>query len=237
MAQRAAQTPVGLLVRTGCFLKASLSGVLGVVVVLSSPASAQTTRSVTVMSTEEALASLPDPETYQIFVVNEGLQPKAVRAIRDLIQKTIGQDHFFGAAYAHLPEGTTQLAIRIRSGLHSLETAERLALRDCEGERGAEDAPCRLLAQIVPEAGWTAGRFPTLSSEATYVFTQKGAELPQPRFVARSRETQAWAVWGGGEHRRQSALDECNEKAAAAGSEPDCEIVIDDTMQDDVPAQ
>lgn len=235
LTERAAQSHVDLRSGTGCCLKASLSGLLATLIVLA-PASAQIVPSATVMNTEQALASLPDPETYQIFIVDEGLRPEAVREIRDLIQQTIGQDHFFGAAYAHLPEGTTQLAIRIRSGLHSQDAAERLALRDCEQEREAQGSPCRLLARIVPEAGWTADGFPTLSSEATYVFTQKGADLPEPRFVARSRETQAWAVWGG-ENRRQSALDECNEKAIAAKAEPDCEIVIDDTVQHGSSAQ
>lgn len=48
-----------------------------------------------------------------------------------------------------------------------------------------------------------------------------------PIFLARSRETPAWALWSGA-NVRQSALDECNERAAAAGGAADCDIVIAD---------
>lgn len=189
------------------------------------------TESPPAMTSEDALAAMPDSQSYLLLVLNDGLPPEAVAIIRQMLVDIIGETHFFGSVYAYLPDGSTELSMRIRSGLHSLEAAERLALEDCEAERDAEDSPCRLLATVLPEE-WNAATDLSLSSDAAYAFTQGAAEMEKPLFLARSRDTARFTVWSG-DAARQSALNECNDLVEAADQEPDCEIVIDDLAAPD----
>lgn len=198
----------------GCGLAVSVSAV-----------SAQSPVSEATLTTEQTLALLPDPERYRLVILDEGLTPQAVQDIGTMIIDGIGEDHFFGAVAAHVPEDSQQLAIRVRAKLHSLEAAERAALSDCEEERTEGASDCRLIGQIVPEE-WDEDT-PQLSHDVMYALDQGADKMDGPIFVARSRNTTAWAIWSG-DDTRQSALDECNEAAIATGAEPDCDIVVDD---------
>jgi hypothetical protein len=198
----------------GCGLAVSVSAV-----------SAQSPVSEATLTTEQTLALLPDPERYRLVILDEGLTPQAVQDIGTMIIDGIGEDHFFGAVAAHVPEDSQQLAIRVRAKLHSLEAAERAALSDCEEERSEGASDCRLIGQIVPEE-WDEDT-PQLSHDVMYALDQGADKMDGPIVVARSRNTAAWAIWSG-DDTRQSALDECNEAASATGAEPDCDIVVDD---------
>ena len=192
---------------------------------LASDATAQQDASRAITS-DAALEAMPDPQGYALMVVNDGLQPDAVQAIARMLQDAMGERHFFGAVYAYLPEGSTQLAIRVRNGLHSPEAADRMALQDCEAERGDKDSPCRLLATVMPE-DWDAATGLPLSSDAAHAVTQAADQMVRPLFLARSRDTTRFSVWSG-ETARQTALDECDAAVEADGAMPDCDLVIDD---------
>lgn len=196
----------------------------GMAISISSVA-AQSSGSEATPTTEQTLALLPDPERYRLVILDEGLTPQAVQDIGTMIIDGIGEDHFFGAVAAHVPANSQQLAIRARAKLHSLEAAERAAMSDCEEERSDGASDCRLIGQIVPEE-WDEDT-PQLSHDVMYALEQGANEMDGPIFVARSRNTAAWAIWSG-DDTRQSALDECNQTARAAGAEPDCDIVVDD---------
>ena len=198
---------------------------------LSPAAVAQTIEVPRVMTSEDALAAMPDPQGYTLIVMDDGLQPEAVQVIMQTIRNLIGETHFFGAVYAYLPEGSTELSMRILSGLHSPEAADRGALEDCEEERGAQDSPCRLLATILPPE-WIAATDMSLSSDAAYAFKQMAPQMEKPLFLARSRDSGRFTMWSG-KNSRQSALDECNELVEADGREPDCDVVVDDLAASD----
>lgn len=191
-----------------------------------SAVSAQSLEAGVPLTTAETLALLPDPERYRLVIMNEGLTPDAVQEIGAMIIDGIGEDHFFGAVAAHVPESSQQLVIRVRAKLHSLEAAERAALGDCDEERTSGASPCRIIGQIVPEE-WDE-ETPKLSHDVMYALDQLAGDVDGPIFVARSRNTAAWAIWSG-DDTRQPALDECNDVASATGAEPDCDIVVDDT--------
>lgn len=203
-----------------------LAGIACGLATATTAASAQSTSPQPPLTTDQTLALLPDPESYRLIILDEGLTPEAVQEIGTMIIDKLGEDHFFGAVAAHVPENSQQLAIRIRAKLHSLEAAERAALSDCEEERTEAASRCRLIGQIVPEE-WDADT-PQLSHDVMYALEQGADELDGPIYVARSRQTAAWAIWGG-DDTRQSALDECNAAVRATGTEPDCDIVVDDT--------
>lgn len=198
---------------------------------LAPAAMAQTTEAAQAMTSESALAAMPDPQGYTIIVVNDGLQPEHVQSIIQIVRDIIGETHFFGAVYAYLPEGSTELSMRVQAGLHSLDAAERMALENCEAERVTEDSPCRLLATILPPE-WIAATGMSLSSDAAYAFTQMAPQMEKPLFLARSRNTGRFTMWSG-ENSRQSALDECNKLVEEDGREPDCDVVIDDLTASD----
>ena len=178
------------------------------------------------MTSMEALAALPDPEGYSLQISGRGLSPQAQRDLSRMLTDTIGKDHFFGAIYAYLPEGTRRLSIHMRRKLHSPEAAERVARADCEAARRGAGSECYQLGRIAPK-GWTEGNGPMLSHEAMYAFSRKAGEMEGPKFVARSRGTTAWAMWSG-ENSRQKALNECNDAVRKGGFPPDCDLVIAD---------
>lgn len=186
---------------------------------LATPVAAQT------MSSNDALDALPDPEAYQLVISNDGLQPEEVNNLSAMLVDTMGENHFYGAIYAFLPENSQQLSIHLRTKLHTLEAAERSALSDCEAERNPGDSECRLLGQVLPKEDVEGA--PELSHEAMYAFVQSAPQMDGPIVVARSQNTTAWSMWSG-EDTRQSALDECNDAVEAGGFEPDCDIIIDD---------
>ena len=190
-----------------------------------SAASAQSPEPEASLTTEQTLDLLSDPERYRLVILDEGLTPQAVHDIGTMTIEAIGEDHFFGAIAAHVPANSQQLAIRIRAKLHSLEAAERAAMSDCEEERTDDASTCRLIGQIVPEV-WDADT-PNLSHDVMYALAQGADEMDGPIFVARSRDTAAWAMWSG-DDTRQSALDECNDTVRDTGVDPDCDIVVDD---------
>ena len=198
---------------------------------LPPPAMAQTTEAADARSSEDALAAMPDPQGYTLAIMDDGLQPEAVQIIMKTIRDLIGETHFFGAVYAYLPEGSTEISMRILSGLHSPEAADRGALEDCEEERSPQDSPCRLLATIYPSE-WIAATDMALSSDAAYAFTQMAPQMDKPLFLAQSRNSGRFAIWSG-EKARQSALDECNELVEKDGGEADCDLVIDDLATPD----
>lgn len=199
-------------------------GALAMMSVLPLAASAQDDAAPVAMTTEAALAALPDPERYALVIRNDGLKPEAVEAISAMVVDAIGNTHFFGAIQAFVPEGSTEFSIHVRSGLHSIEAAEAGARALCEAERAAGDSPCYPIGQILPEGGQDA---PSLSHDAIYAFAQSAPQMEGPKVVARSRATAAWAMWSGKDV-RQSALDECDAAVEAQGLAPDCEIVVDD---------
>ncbi|SDG26210.1 hypothetical protein [Pelagibacterium luteolum] len=203
----------------GTHIGRSMGLALATLLALATPAAART------MTSDDALDALPDPEGYQLVISNDGLQPDAVQNLSAMLVDTIGEDHFFGAIYAFLPENSQQLSIHLRTGLHTLDAAERSALSDCEAERSPEDSECRLLGQVLPDEDIEGA--PELSHEAMYAFVQSAPQMDGPIVVARSQNTTAWSMWSG-EDTRQSALDECNEAVEAGGFEPDCDIIIDD---------
>lgn len=205
-----------------------LSGVLmGIATSIPLAAMAQTAAPPPAMTTEKAMAALPNPERYRLEISNKGLGPQARQTLSKMLVDTIGKDHFFGAIYAFLPRGSKQLSIHLRRKLHSVDAAERSALQDCEAERNEGDSECYQIGRIIPE-NWKRNDAPALSHEAMFAFSKNSGKMEGPKFVARSLNTTAWAMWSG-KGVRQSAIDECNEKVKAGGFKPDCGLAIDDS--------
>lgn len=181
------------------------------------------------LTTSAALAALPEAEGYTLLITDPGLSPQQREDLGAILVDVIGEAHFFGAIYAYLPDGSTELSLHVRRGLHSLEAAEASALADCEAERRENDSPCRATGEIIPEAWDPAGPL-HLSHEAIYGFRQTAGQMEGPKVVARSRNTTSWSMWAGPDVRQQ-ALDECNEAVVAGGFVADCEVVIEDAPE------
>lgn len=182
------------------------------------------------LTTSEALAALPDAEGYTLLITDPGLSPQQQDDLGAILIDVIGEAHFFGAIYAYLPKGSTDLSLHLRRGLHSLEAAEASALADCEAERRDNDSPCHAVGQIIPEDWDPAGPL-HLSHDAIYGFRQTAGQMEEPKVLARSRNTTGWSMWAGPDV-RQDALDECNEAVVAGGFAADCEVVIEDAAEE-----
>jgi hypothetical protein len=182
------------------------------------------------LTTSEALAALPEAEGYTLLITDPRLSPQQQEDLGALLIDVIGEAHFFGAIYAYLPDGSTELSLHLRRGLHSPEVAETSALADCEAERRADDSPCQAVGQIIPE-NWDPDEPLHLSHDAIYGFRQTAGQLEKPKVLARSRNTTSWSMWAGPDVRQQ-ALDECNEAVVAGGFAADCEVVIEDPAEE-----
>lgn len=207
-------------------MRRACAALLAGVVVGATPVAAEAQDGPAPMTSEAAIALLPDPERFDLAVEGEGLEPGAAQDIGQGIIDALGGSHFYGAAYAFLPDGSTELSLHVRSGHHSLDAAEEAALADCEAAGGDATSRCRAIARIVPAAG-QAAEGPSLSHDAAYGLRGSAERMGGPVALARSRATPAWAMWSG-QGATRSALDECAEKVRAEGFEPDCEIVVED---------
>jgi len=124
-------------------------------------------------------------------------------------------------------EGITDRArslVKFVGNYHSPAAADLAARSACDAARGRADAPCVVVARILPKR-WKPDRALTLSQAATVNF-RPYAKAKAPKAFAVSPGSPGFGL-ADGETAAETALATCNAQAARLG-DPDCIVAIAD---------
>jgi hypothetical protein len=173
-----------------------------------------------------AAKQLYAPQGAQVQVLKvKGLTAKDAR----ILQQVGATQKYYGAIAFSPGDGLVDAATVAAANYHSIDAAERSALKACDARRSAK-APCVIAARIEPK-GYRPGRALGLSSEATEIFDKVYLKQHDPKAMAISRATGLYGV-AQGRNAESRALETCRakaEKGAKSAKTPgDCTIVIAD---------
>ena len=145
----------------------------------------------------------------------------------EILARAVAGMKYYGALAFSASGGLTTHVSAMAANFHGVEAARRVALAGCEEKRGEGDAPCDVVAVILPR-DHVPGRPVTLNQDASAEFARKHRRARGAKAFAASESTGHWGRADGEPDLAAAiaaAVAACEAKAQGAG---DCRAVSAD---------